>query len=130
MLSHDEFEELKRHPGIGAEILSGLKNLQHIIPGVRHHHECFDGAGYPDGLAGLEIPLMARIVAVADAYDAMRSDRPYRGGLPIDQVENVLANGSGRQWDPELVRAYFSARDDILRIWSEAFGDSLPKTSG
>lgn len=125
-LSHRESEELQRHPRIGAEILSGLKNLQHIIPGVLHHHESFDGQGYPDGLKGEGIPLTARIVAVADAYDAMRSDRPYRGGLPLDQVENVLADGSGRQWDPELVRAYFSARDDIARIWLEAGSNGSP----
>jgi hypothetical protein len=119
-LSTSEFDELKRHPVIGAEILSGLKNLRHIIPGVRHHHETFDGVGYPDGLSGTRIPLMARILAVADSYDAMRSDRPYRDGLPLDRVENILAKGSGRQWDPDLIRAYFAARDDILRIWTEA----------
>jgi HD-GYP domain-containing protein (c-di-GMP phosphodiesterase class II) len=129
-LSRRESEELQRHPAIGAEILSGLKNLQHIIPGVRHHHESFDGLGYPDGLAGEGIPLSARIVAVADAYDAMRSDRPYRGGLPLDQVENILADGSDRQWDPELVRAYFSARDDIARIWTEAGSNGTCRPAG
>lgn len=127
-LSASEFEALKRHPVIGAEILSGLKNLKHIVPGVRHHHEFFDGTGYPDALVGTEIPEMARIIAVADAYDAMRSDRPYRGGLPLDEVEDALAAGSGKQWDPDLIRAYFSTRDGIASIWSDAAPASPPPT--
>lgn len=129
-LTDAEFRELQRHPAIGADILSGIKNLQHIIPGVRHHHESWDGSGYPDGLSADEIPLMARILAVADAYDAMLSDRPYRAGLPLDHVENILSEGSGQQWDADLVRAYFSARDDILRIWSDAGTEPIARPAG
>lgn len=119
-LAEHELAKLRRHPVIGAEILGGLKNLNHIIPGVRHHHENYDGTGYPDGLSGTAIPLTARIVAVADAYDAMRSDRPYRNGMPLEEVEDSLAAGSGGQWDPELIRAYFTTRDDVDRIWTDA----------
>jgi HD-GYP domain-containing protein (c-di-GMP phosphodiesterase class II) len=116
-LTEAEMRKLRLHPVIGDDILSGLKNLRHILPGVRHHHENFDGTGYPDGLDGEAIPLMARILAVADAYDAMGSNRPYRGGMPLSQVEKILTDGSGQQWDPAIIRAYFASRDDIRRIW-------------
>ena len=119
-LTKAEFRKLQLHPVIGADILSGLRNLQHIIPGVRHHHENYDGTGYPDGLKGDDIPLMARILAVADAYDAMGSDRPYRDGMPLEHVESILVGGSGTQWDPEVVRAFTTIRQEIARLWLES----------
>jgi HD-GYP domain-containing protein (c-di-GMP phosphodiesterase class II) len=125
-LTEAEMRKLRLHPVIGDDILSGLKNLRHILPGVRNHHENYDGTGYPDGLEGEEIPLMARILAVADAYDAMGSNRPYRGGMPLNQVEHVLTDGAGRQWDASVVRAYFAARDDIRRLWETSEESVVP----
>lgn len=116
-LTKEEFEQVKKHPIIGYNILVGLKNLQSVIPGVRHHHEAYCGSGYPDGLCGEEIPLMARILAVADSYDAMGSDRPYRKGMPLEKLDRILRDGAGKQWDPRIVDAYFAARDEIKKIW-------------
>lgn len=115
-LTPAEFEQVKRHPVIGYNILSGLKNLQPVLPGVRHHHEAFSGRGYPDGLKGEAIPMMARIIAVADSYDAMGSDRPYRRGLSLQRLEQILREGAGIQWDPKVVDAYFAVGDDIRTI--------------
>jgi HD-GYP domain-containing protein (c-di-GMP phosphodiesterase class II) len=115
-LTPEEFEQVKKHPAIGHQILVGLKNLQPVIPGVRHHHEAWNGCGYPDGLKGEEIPLMARILAVADSYDAMGSDRPCRQGMPLDVLEGIFRRGSAIQWDPAVIQAYFSARDEIRTI--------------
>jgi len=115
-LTDEEFEQIKEHPVIGYRILKGLRNLQKLLPGVRNHHEEFLGGGYPDGLVGEEIPLLARILAVADAYDAMRSDRPYRKGLPHEKVENIFRCGAGQQWDPAIIDAYFRARDEVRQI--------------
>lgn len=116
-LTDEEFEQVKKHPIIGYNILVGLKNLQSVIPGVRHHHEAYSGSGYPDGLCGEEIPLMARILAVADSYDAMGSDRPYRKGMPLEKLDRILREGAGNQWDPRIVDAYFAAREEIKQIW-------------
>lgn len=115
-LTDDEFKQIQKHPMIGYNILKGLKNLQKILPGVRHHHENYNGCGYPDQLAGENIPMMARILAVADSYDAMGSDRPYRKGMPLERVEDIFRRGSGVQWDSRVIDAYFSAREDIQRI--------------
>src|SRR4029077_19766360 len=112
-LTRDEFEIVKRHPVIGYNILAGLKNLHAVLPGVRHHHEAISGRGYPDGLRGEAIPLMARILAVADSYDAMGSDRPYRRWLSLQRLEQILREGAGIQWDPKVVDAYFAVGDDI-----------------
>ncbi len=117
-LTPEEFEHIKEHPVIGYNILYGIDNLRHVLPGVRNHHENWDGTGYPDGLRGEEIPLMARVIAVADAFDAMGGDRPYRKGMPIDKVESILREGAGRQWDARVVDAYFRARKDV-RLLSE-----------
>ncbi|REJ70898.1 MAG: HD-GYP domain-containing protein [Planctomycetota bacterium] len=119
-LTPAEFRKLQLHPVIGYDILSGLSNLEHIIPGVRHHHENFDGTGYPDGLSGEDIPLMARIIAVADGYDAMGSDRPYRDGMPLQQVESILADGAGTQWDPDVIAAFMAARHEIATLWRDS----------
>lgn len=115
-LSDDEFRKIQEHPMIGYSILRGLKNLQKILPGVRSHHENYNGKGYPDGLKGDEIPLMARILAVADAYDAMCSDRPYRSGMDVEQVEAIFRRGAGDQWDARIIETYFAVRDDISQI--------------
>lgn len=122
-LDDDEFEQIKKHPEIGCRILAGLSNLEHILPGVRHHHESFDGRGYPDRLKGEEIPLMARILAVADSYDAMGSDRPYRAGMPLEKIESIFGENKGPQWDPRVIKTYFAARVKIRKLWS-AHGSS------
>ncbi|MBA3314072.1 MAG: HD-GYP domain-containing protein [Planctomycetota bacterium] len=131
-LTDEEFAQVKKHPVIGYNILSSLKNLRHVLPGVRNHHESFDGTGYPDGLAGDDIPLLARVLAVADAYDAMSSDRPYRKGMPSEKIDEVFRRGRNRQWDGEVLDGYFDCRDDILMICAaysfenrRAFGDGI-----
>jgi len=115
-LTAEEFEQIKKHPIIGYNILAGLKNLKRVLPGVRNHHEAFNGTGYPDGLAGESIPMMARIMAVADSYDAMGSDRPYRKGMPLEKLEAILRGGAGNQWDPRVVAAYFACRENVAEI--------------
>ena len=133
-LTPDEFDQIKKHPVIGYNILCGLKNLRAILPGVRHHHEAWNGKGYPDGLAGEDIPLMARILAVADSYDAMGSDRPYRKGMPLPKLDGILREGAGGQWDPRVVEAYTHCREDIDRICKTytptpvlQFGEQVPE---
>lgn len=115
-LSDDEFQHIKMHVEIGYRILVDLRKMSHMLPVVLHHHESWDGTGYPHGLAGTEIPFLARIVAVADAYDAMASDRPYRAGMEDDKLDSIIRSGAGRQWDPDVVEAFFRARDDIRAI--------------
>ena len=87
-----------------------------MLPGVLYHHERFDGRGYPDGLSGEDIQLDGRILAVADAYDAMTSDRAYRDGRPQHEAEAVLRQGAGTQWDPGVVDAFFAVRDEIVAL--------------
>lgn len=102
-LTDEEFEQIKRHPVLGYEILKGIEQFRSILPAVRHHHESWDGTGYPDGLAGDAIPRDAQIIAVADAFDAMTSDRPYRPGMPIEKVIEIFRNGRGSQWASDVV---------------------------
>jgi hypothetical protein len=115
-LTDAEFEHIKMHPELGFKILSDLRQVADVLPAVLHHHERWDGAGYPHGLAGTDIPRIARIMAVADAYDAMTSDRPYRPGMPEETVDAIFRDGSGSQWEPQVVAAYFAAKHDILEI--------------
>ncbi|MGQ9604876.1 MAG: HD-GYP domain-containing protein [Thermogutta sp.] len=115
-LSEHEFDQIKTHPTTGFRILSGLRDLDDVTQVVRHHHESWDGRGYPDGLSGEGIPPIARIVAVADAYDAMASTRPYRNRMPLEKIEEILRHGAGKQWDPAVVDAFFHAKDDIVKI--------------
>jgi len=105
-LTDEEFEIIKGHPDIAANILSSLEFLTEVVPLVRHHHEHYAGGGYPLGIAGEEIPLGARIIAVADAFNAMTSDRPYRASLAHDAAIRELIKHSGTQFDPEVVRAF------------------------
>ncbi|MEN6452572.1 MAG: HD-GYP domain-containing protein [Thermoguttaceae bacterium] len=116
-LSPEEYEHIKRHVEIGHHILEDLSKLEEVLPVVLHHHESWSGDGYPDRLSSEEIPLSARIVAVADAFDAMSSNRPYRKAMPAAQVDEILRAGAGRQWDPQVVNAYFRSCDEIRRMY-------------
>lgn len=118
-LTEEEYDHIKTHVEKGHRILSGLKQLDDILPVVLHHHESWDGNGYPHHLAGEAIPPLARIVAVADAYDAMASNRPYRNRMPNEKIDEIIRNGAGRQWDPQVVEAFFRARDDLRQIADE-----------
>ncbi len=102
-LTTEEFDQIKLHPVLGYEILKGIKPFKKILPAVRHHHESWDGSGYPDGLAGDSIPRDAQVIAVADAFDAMSSDRPYRPGMPIERVIEIFRKGRGQQWAADIV---------------------------
>jgi putative two-component system response regulator len=105
-LDPGEFSQVKRHPIVGEEILAALPSAELVLPAVRHHHERVDGAGYPDGLGGEDIPLFARIIAIADAFVAMSNDRPYRKRRPRDEVIRTLRQGEGKQWDAALVERF------------------------
>ncbi len=115
-LTPEEFREVQRHPVIGYQLLAPIRRLKSILPGVRHHHEAYNGRGYPDRLCGESIPLMARIIAVADAFDAMISDRPYRPGMPRERVDEIFRRGAGEQWDAKVIQAYFQSRNDIFAV--------------
>ncbi len=119
-LTDEEFAQIKRHPTIGHSILKHVSQLASVLPGVQHHHESFDGTGYPDQLRGEQIPLPARIVAVADAYDAMTSDRPYRKAMPFVKAEAVLRENSDIQWDGRILEAFFASLEDVHAICSRS----------
>jgi HD-GYP domain-containing protein (c-di-GMP phosphodiesterase class II) len=110
-LTEDEWVEMKRHPVFGAEVISQFAAYQEGSPLVRWHHESWDGEGYPDGKRGEEIPLGARILAVADTFDALTSDRPYREGMPLERARAILDEGAGTQWDTAVVDALLGLLD-------------------
>jgi HD-GYP domain-containing protein (c-di-GMP phosphodiesterase class II) len=107
-LEVEEQITMHAHPLIGEGILTPLHSGTNLRPIVRHHHERFDGTGYPDRLRGEQIPRLARIVSVCDAYDALVNDRPYRPGIAPEEAIEVLHRGAGTQWDPEVVRLFGS----------------------
>ena len=118
-LTESELEIMKTHPEIGEHILRPIQSMKPILPIVRHHHERWDGTGYPDGLAGARIPLGARIVAVCDAYRAMSEDRPYRKALAEDDARQELERGAGSHFDADCVAALLRAldrRDQIATV--------------
>ncbi len=115
-LTDEEFAEIQRHPEEGWKILHELQQLGYVLPGVLHHHERIDGKGYPDGLADQDIPLDGRVLAVADAYDAMTSDRAYRTGMPHEKAISILRDGAGTQWDSEAIEAFFAIEPEIIDI--------------
>lgn len=119
-LTDDEYSEIKNHPSIGAHILSSATIFENIIPVVKHHHEKYDGNGYPGKLKGEEIPYLARIAAVADTFDAMTSVRPYRTALSIDIVKEEFRKFSGTQFDPKITQVFLDILennyDEILEI--------------
>ena len=114
-LSDDEFEVMKGHPAKGAAIMSGVAQLIDIIPGMKYHHEKWSGGGYPDGLTAEEIPMQARIVAIADTFDAMTTNRPYQKAMELNYVVEKIKSFAGTRFDPHVVDAFANAvkRGDI-----------------
>ncbi len=109
-LTGAEFQAIQQHPMMGAIIVAAVPGFEATLDAVRHHHERWDGHGYPFGLRGAEIPLSARLMAVADAYSAMTTDRPYRKGMSAGEARAVLEEGAGTQWDPVCVAAFLQAQ--------------------
>jgi diguanylate cyclase (GGDEF)-like protein/PAS domain S-box-containing protein len=105
-LTKREFAEIKKHPQIGVEIIRPIQFLHAIIPSILYHHERWDGKGYPNGLKGEEIPFGARIIAIADVYQALISDRPYRKAYPKDKVKKIIKDAAGSQFDPKIVSVF------------------------
>ncbi|MGH2353477.1 MAG: HD-GYP domain-containing protein, partial [Chloroflexota bacterium] len=113
-LNESEWLQMQRHPEFGARMLAGISFLEGALPVVRHHHERYDGAGYPDGLAGESIPLAARIFAIADTFDAMTSDRPYRRALSIATARDEIERCAGGQFDPLVVAVFLTIPEEAL----------------
>lgn len=108
-LSPEEYDEIKHHSDMGAEIIEHIRQLREIVPGVKYHHEQVDGRGYPNGLKGEEIPILAKIVAVADTFDAMTTSRPYRKAMEKEAALGELKRCAGTQFDEEVVKAFVQA---------------------
>jgi HD-GYP domain-containing protein (c-di-GMP phosphodiesterase class II) len=111
-LSDEEFGIIKTHPEVGADILKSLESLKDLVPAIFHHHERFDGKGYPHGLKGKDIPLFARIIAVADSYDAMTTNRPYRKIIPYETVIKELEINKGVQFDSEITEIFLGILEE------------------
>ncbi len=112
-LTDDEFNLVKEHPLVGVNILGNIASLARIIPAIRHHHERFDGKGYPDGIKGSSIPIWARIMAVADTYHALTSDRPYRDGMPLQKAMDIILTAKGTQLCPDCVDVFVELIGEI-----------------
>jgi HD-GYP domain-containing protein (c-di-GMP phosphodiesterase class II) len=123
-LTQQEYEIFKKHPVYGREILDPIRFLEPVIPGVHLHHERWDGRGYPLGLVGQEIPLIARIISVADTYDAMTTDRAYRRALPHEVTVNEITRCAGTQFDPDVAGIFIERIDE----WLEEKTDAAPET--
>lgn len=122
-LTEEEFGQIKLHTVMGENILRQIEPQEAMavfLPGVRSHHERYDGKGYPDGLSGEDIPLMGRIIAVADAYDAMTSDRPYRKGMPASRALAILEEGCGTQWDPQFAQTFIRSMGGLEQAFPAA----------
>ena len=106
-LTEEEYAAIKEHPAIGERICSPMRSLGLVLPIIRHHHERMDGSGYPDGLRGEEIPVTARVMAIVDVYDALRTERPYKPALSVEESLGTLWEESERSWwDPGLLREF------------------------
>jgi len=124
-LTSEEYEHIKQHPIIGDRLIARSHSLEYLRSGIRHHHERWDGKGYPDGLAGESIPLLARVIAVADACDAMMAARPYRSSLNPESINGIFQEGAGTQWDPQIVRVFLDNRKELYAICQQSLGDPL-----
>jgi HD-GYP domain-containing protein (c-di-GMP phosphodiesterase class II) len=115
-LTPEEWEIMKRHPIRGAELVGLLSSLRDIVPAIRHHHENWDGTGYPDGLVGERIPLASRIIMFADTLDAITTDRPYRKALGIEEARAEFIRFRGKQFDPQICDRVVSGE-----VWAELY---------
>jgi putative nucleotidyltransferase with HDIG domain len=120
-LTPEEYDKIKQHTVIGYEIMQQAGLFNELLPAIRSHHERVDGRGYPDGLRGEEIPLVARILAISDAFDAMVADRPYRKGLPVEKALEEIRQGAGTQFDEKLADHFISIIDRLPKEELEAF---------
>jgi HD-GYP domain-containing protein (c-di-GMP phosphodiesterase class II) len=109
-LSPEEYQTIQEHPLIGVKIVEGIEFFKNKIPMIRHHHEHFDGKGYPDGLVGEGIPLEARIIAVPDAFDAMASLRPHRKAMPLEDILLEMEKYKGKQFDPKILEIFLKEK--------------------
>lgn len=120
-LDADEYALMKKHPEFGWGVVRMLPGFERAALDILHHHENFDGTGYPAGLKGTEIPIVSRIVSVIDAFDAMVSSRPYRTGLPLDEAARRLVQSSGTQFDPVVVQCFLSfAQAEMATVFAAA----------
>jgi HD-GYP domain-containing protein (c-di-GMP phosphodiesterase class II) len=120
-LTKKEFEIIKTHPVVGAQMVERITNLEELKPGVLYHHEKWDGKGYPSGIKGEEIPLDARVIAIADALDAMTSTRAYRDPIPFDDAFNCLKLDSGTHFDPVLINKLDIIKPRLQKIYDQSF---------
>jgi HD-GYP domain-containing protein (c-di-GMP phosphodiesterase class II) len=124
-LTEEERLHMQEHTIIGDRLVSAVEPLSHLCPGVRNHHERIDGKGYPDGLAGYDIPLLARTLAVADACDAMMAARPYRAALAPARIDAIMSAGAGTQWDAAIIEHFLACRHELYPICQRGLGDSV-----
>jgi HD-GYP domain-containing protein (c-di-GMP phosphodiesterase class II) len=129
-LSPDEWAHIRQGPVLADSIMAEVQPLQHLRSAVRNHHERFDGRGYPDRLIGRDIPLMARILGVADACDAMLSPRPHRPGMSPAEIDSAFRTGAGAQWDPLVVDKLLACRSDVYHIGRKEAEVSLSNVVG
>ncbi len=115
-LTDEEFDTIKRHPAEGYEVLSHIEQLHDALPGIRHHHEKMDGTGYPDRIEGDEIPLIARVIAVADVYDALTSTRSYRPKMSEDKALGIMRDGEGNHFDPRVLKVFLDKHDEMVQL--------------
>lgn len=120
-LTASEFEVIKRHPTDGATLLRGMPGIARLRPAILHHHENFDGSGYPAGLRGERIPLSARLLRVCDSFDAMTSDRPYRPALGVNKALRLIKSNTGHTADPDLVGPFARTIHGLMRTPSPTF---------
>jgi response regulator RpfG family c-di-GMP phosphodiesterase len=113
-LTDDEMSVIREHPVISERILKTIVHNKTVLAGIRGHHERYDGKGYPDGLRGKDIPLLARLITLPDCFDALTTSRAYRAAMPVSRAVEILAEGSGSQFDPELVKVFLKLVPDLL----------------
>lgn len=128
-LSEDEMERVRNHVQVGVSMIEMLGEMHPIVPLIRHHHECYDGSGYPDGLKGEQIPLISRIIAVADMYDAMTSDRPYRKRRTHQTAVDEIISTSGTKIDPKIAEVFLEVLKDLVPGDTRAPAAEVPSES-
>lgn len=124
-LTERQWQVMRRHPVLAGDVLAGLPGMDEVKDAVLHHHERFDGRGYPHGLKGDEIPLAARVLAVTDAFDAMTTDRPYRRAMPVERAIRELVRNAGTQFDPDIVDVFLQVLREQPPPWWEGREASL-----